>query len=184
MISDAGVRGEVRLVLVGSAIALVFVGTATVREEGTPVLRTTDEGAMQVAWSGAPEQTRERVPLKSVPGVSCRLKEAVWPAVTEAESVPVSANAGAALAKMFRTCGELGASSVTERVSLRGPEKTGEKVMLAVQLALAAMVAVAHAPRELVKSMGLLPPAEMLEMCNGDVPVLEMVMEMGVLASP
>jgi hypothetical protein len=57
-------------------------------------------------------------------------------------------------------------------------------VTLAVQLELAAMVAVAHAPRELVKSMGLLPPAEMLEMCSGDVPVLEMVTEMGVLASP
>lgn len=103
MISDAGVRGEVRLVLVGSAIALVFVGTVTVSEEGTPVLRTTDEGAMQVAWSGAPAQARERVPLKSVPGVSCRLKEAVWPAVTEAESVPVNVNAGATLAKIFRT---------------------------------------------------------------------------------
>ncbi len=85
---------------------------------------------------------------------------------------------------MFKTCGEPGASSVTARVSLRGPEKTGEKVTLAVQLELAAMVAVAHAPRELVKSMGLLPPAEMLEMCSGDVPVLEMVTEMGVLASP
>jgi hypothetical protein len=85
----------VRLVRVGKASALVFVGTVTVREEGTPVLR-----------------------------------------------------------------------------------------MLAVQLGLAAMVAVAHAPRELVKSMGLLPPAEILEMCSGDVPVLEMVTEMGVLASP
>ena len=47
--------------------------------------------------------------------------------MTEAESVPVSANAGAELAKMFRTCGEPGASSVTERVSLRGPEKMGRK---------------------------------------------------------
>jgi hypothetical protein len=82
---------------------------------------------MQVAWRGAPVQAREIVPLKSVPGVSCRLKQAVWPAVTEAESVPVSANAGAELAKMFRTCGEPGASSVTERVSLRGPEKMGGK---------------------------------------------------------
>lgn len=184
MISGAGVRGEVRLVRIGKTSALVLVGTVTVRDDGTPVLSTTDEGAMQVAWSGAPVQAREMVPLKSMPGVSCRLKEAVWPAVTEAERVPVSANAGAALAKMFRTCGEPGASSVTERVSLRGPEKTGEKVMLVVQLELAAMVAVAHAPRELVKSMGLLPPAEILEMCSADVPVLEMVTEMGVLASP
>lgn len=147
-------------------------------------MSVTDEGAMQVAWRGAPVQAREMAPLKSVPGVSCRLKEAVWPAVTEAESVPLSANAGAALANMFRTCGEPGASSMTERISLRGPEKMGEKVMLAVQLELAAIVAVAHAPSELVKSMGLLPPAEMLEMCSGDVPVLEMVTEMGVLASP
>ena len=130
MISGAGVRGEVRLVRIGKTSALVLVGTVTVRDDGTPVLSTTDEGAMQVAWSGAPVQAREMVPLKSMPGVSCRLKEAVWPAVTEAERVPVSANAGAALAKMFRTCGEPGASSVTERVSLRGPEKTGEKVML------------------------------------------------------
>ena len=106
MACGTGVRGEVRLVMVGSAIVLVFVGTVPVSEEGTPVLRVT-------------------VPLKSVPGVNCRLKEAVWPAVTEAESVPVSANAGAALAKMFRTCGEPGASSVTESVSLRGPRRRG-----------------------------------------------------------
>jgi hypothetical protein len=84
MISGAGARGEVRLVLVGSVKALVQVGTVTVRDEGTPVLRVTDEGVMQVAWSGAPVQAREMERLKSVPGVSCRLKEAVWPAETEA----------------------------------------------------------------------------------------------------
>ena len=40
---------------------------------------------MQVARRGAPVQAREIVLLKSVVGVSCRLKEAVWPTETEAE---------------------------------------------------------------------------------------------------
>jgi hypothetical protein len=49
-------------------------------------------------------------------------------------------NAGGALARMFKTWGELEASSVTVRVSLRGPENTGENVTLTVQLALGATV--------------------------------------------
>jgi hypothetical protein len=69
-----GVHGRGRLVRVGKTSALALVATVTVREEGTQVLRVTDEGAMQVAWRGAPVQAGEIVPLKSVPGVSCRLK--------------------------------------------------------------------------------------------------------------
>jgi hypothetical protein len=75
-------------------------------------------------------------------------------------------NAGAAFAKMFKTWGELGASSLTVRVSLRGPEKMGENVTLTVQLAFAAMVAVLQEARELAKSAGLFPSAEIFEMMN------------------
>lgn len=93
-------------------------------------------------------------------------------------------NAGAAVAKMFKTWGELGASSVTVRVSLRGPEKMGENVTLTVQLAFGAMVAVPQEATEFVKSAGLLPAAEILEMCMGVVPVLVMATVMGALARP
>lgn len=92
--------------------------------------------------------------------------------------------AGAAFAKMFRTWGELGASSVTLRVSLRGPEKMGENVMLTVQLVFGAMVAVVQEVRELVKSAGLLPPAEIFETCMEVVPVLVIATVTGVLARP
>lgn len=93
-------------------------------------------------------------------------------------------NAGGALAKMFKTWGELGASSVTVSVSLRGPEKMGEKVTLTVQLAFAATVVVLHEATEFVKSAGLFPAAEILEMCMGTVPVLVMATVMGALARP
>jgi len=93
-------------------------------------------------------------------------------------------NAGGALAKMFKTWGEFGASSVTVRVSLRGPEKMGEKVTLTVQLAFAATVAVLQEATEFVKSAGLFPAAEIFEMCMGAVPVLVMATVMGVLARP
>jgi 3-hydroxyisobutyrate dehydrogenase-like beta-hydroxyacid dehydrogenase len=88
------------------------------------------------------------------------------------------------LAKMFKTWGELGASSVTVSVSLGGPEKMGEKITLTVQLALAATVAVLQEATEFVKSAGLFPAAEILEMCMGTVPVSVMATVMGVLARP
>ena len=93
-------------------------------------------------------------------------------------------NAGGAFAKMFKTWGELGASSVTVRVSLRGPEKMGENVTLTVQLAFAAMVAVLQEARELAKSAGLFPPGEIFEICMEVVPVLVMATVMGALARP
>jgi hypothetical protein len=93
-------------------------------------------------------------------------------------------NDGGALAKMFKTWGELGASSVTVSVSLRGPEKMGENVTLTVQLAFAATVAVLQAATEFVKSAGLFPAAEIFEMCMVVVPVLVMAIVMGVLARP
>jgi 3-hydroxyisobutyrate dehydrogenase-like beta-hydroxyacid dehydrogenase len=64
---------------------------------------------------------------------------------------------------MFKTWGELEASSVTVRVSLRGPENTGENVTLTVQLALGATVAALQEATELVSSAGLFPPAEIFE---------------------
>ena len=71
-----------------------------------------------------------------------------------------------------------------ESVSLRGPEKIGAKVRLMLQVAPAAMVAVLHALKEFRKSVGLFPPATMLEICSGALPALVMVTLMGVLASP
>ena len=85
---------------------------------------------------------------------------------------------------MFKTWGELGASSVTVRVSLRGPENTGENVTLTVQLAFGETVAALQEAIELVNSAGLLPPAEIFEMCTGAVPVFVMATLMGVLARP
>jgi hypothetical protein len=78
----------------------------------------------------------------------------------------------------------LGASSLTIRVSLRGPENRGEKVTLTVQLALAATVAVLQEVTEFVKSAGLFPAAEIFEMCMGVVPLLVMATVMGTLARP
>src|SRR3984957_20699857 len=93
-------------------------------------------------------------------------------------------NAGGAFAKIFKTCGELGASSATVRVSLRGPEKMGENVTLTVQLAFAAMVAALQEATEFVKSAALFPPAEILEMCMDVVPALVMATVTGVLERP
>jgi 3-hydroxyisobutyrate dehydrogenase-like beta-hydroxyacid dehydrogenase len=110
-----------------------------------------------------------------------------WPAETVAENAVeglLIENAGGALEKMFKIWGELGASSETVRVSLRGPEKSGEKVTLTVQLAFAATVALLQEAVEFVKSAGLFPAAEILETCMGDVPVLVMATLMGVLARP
>ena len=73
---------------------------------------------------------------------------------------------------------------MTVRVSLRGPEKMGENVTLTVQLALAARVAVLREATEFVKSAGLFPAAEILEMCMDVVPVLVMATVMGTLARP
>jgi hypothetical protein len=88
------------------------------------------------------------------------------------------------LARTLRTCGELGASLVTEMVSLRGPEDNGAKVMETVQAALGATMALAHEAMLLEKSAGLLPPAEMLEMCSGALLGLLIVTLVGTLARP
>jgi len=73
---------------------------------------------------------------------------------------------------------------VTVRVSLRGLEKMGENVTLTVQLALAARAAALQEATEFVKSAGLFPAAEILEMCMDVVPVLVMATVMGVLERP
>ena len=60
----------------------------------------------------------------------------------------------------------------------------GENVTLTVQLALAARVAALQKATESVKSAGLFPAAEILEMCMAMVPVLVIATVMGVLARP
>lgn len=110
-----------------------------------------------------------------------------WPAETVAESAAeglLTENAGGALATMFKRWGELGASSVTVRVSLRDPEKRGENVTLIVQLAFTATVVVVQVATEFVKSAALFPPAEIFEMCMGAAPPLVMATVMGALARP
>jgi hypothetical protein len=114
-------------------------------------------------------------------------KEAVCPAETEAESAEaglVTVKAAGALATTLRTCGELGASLVTEMVSLRGPEESGAKVMEMVQAALGATTAFAQVATELEKSAGLFPPEEMPEMCSGALLGLLMVTLVATLARP
>jgi len=171
----------------GSIKAPPLVGTVTVNEVGTPVLRTTEGGDWQAAPRGAPLHAKAIVPLKSSPGVNCKLYVADCPAFTETEralATLLTVNAGGALAKTLTDCGELGASSLTKRVSLRAPEKIGEKVTLTLQLALAAIVVVAHALDVFVKSAGLAPPAEIPEMCSGAAPEFVMITLTAVLASP
>jgi hypothetical protein len=150
-------------------------------------LRVTEVGAWQVAPMGAPLHAKAMVPLKSSPGVNCKLNIADCPAFTDTESALaglLTVNAGGALANTLTDCGEFGASSLTKRVSLRAPEKIGAKVTLTLQLALAAIVVVLHALNVLAKSAGLAPPAEIPEMCSGAAPEFVMVTLIAVLASP
>jgi len=78
----------------------------TVKETGLPLVTDRAEGTVQVAPKGAPEQVKDKVPVKPTPGMTCRLNFAVWPAVTLAVvELPVGeaiVAAGAAVPLMLR----------------------------------------------------------------------------------
>jgi len=79
---------------------------------------------------GAPAHPKAALPVKPVPGTSCRLKLAVCPADTVAEFEPGAAGdtVNAALTEALRliVCGEFGASSVIAMIAARVPVATGE----------------------------------------------------------
>jgi len=60
----------------------------------------------------------------------------------------------------------------------------GAKIAVMVQLPPGVIVVVPQLLNALTKSTGLFPPAEILVMCIGAVPLLLMVTLMGTLASP
>jgi hypothetical protein len=100
------------------------------------------EGALHVAAVGAPVQVKEAVPAKPGPGVNCRVKDAVCPAVTVTEVPPATAGAmvkaGLTLALMAIVCGESAASSTIVIVADWRPAATGAMLTLIAQVALAA----------------------------------------------
>jgi len=87
-------------------------------------------GAAQVAAFGAPAHPKAALPVKPVPGTSCRLNVAVCPADTVAEFEPGAAGdtVNAALTEALRliVCGEFGASSVIAMIAARVPVARGE----------------------------------------------------------
>jgi len=92
-----------------------------------------------VAAAGAPVQANDALPLKPGPGVSCKVKVAVCPAVTVIEVEPLGAGemarAAPTVALTSITCGELGASSVMLIKAERRPVTNGERETLIVQFA-------------------------------------------------
>jgi hypothetical protein len=95
----------------------------------------------------------------------------------------VTVKTAVAVPETLITCGELGASSIIEMVSLSVLGDTGAKTTPAtVQLALAASVPQAFS--ELVKLVMLLPPATTLEICRGALPELVTVTLIAALDVP
>src|SRR5438309_8645077 len=95
-------------------------------------------GAVHVAAVGAPVHVKEALPAKPVPGVNCRVKVAVCPAVTVAALEPGEAgeivNAARIDALRLIVWGELGASSVTAMNAARVPVVTDDSPTAIVQL--------------------------------------------------
>jgi len=93
---------------------------------------------MQDAFAGAPVQANETDPVNPGPGVNCKLKTAVWPAVIVAEVEPEGPaeipNAGLAVPVTEMACGEFGASSVMTIEAVRGPALSGANVTFMLQL--------------------------------------------------
>jgi len=100
------------------------------------------EGALHVAAVGTPVHVKEAVPAKPAPGVNCKVKDAVCPAVTVTDVPPAAAgamvNAGLTFALMAIVCGESAASSTIVIVATCGPVATGVMLTLIAQVAPAA----------------------------------------------
>jgi hypothetical protein len=111
--------------------------------------------------------------MKPAPGVNCRLKAAVWPAVTVTDVEPRAAGeiakAALTVALSGMLCGELGASSVMIMEAARAPIARGERDTLMVQVVPAAYAAAEQLFVRL-KSLEFVPPRAMEAMCSGPVP--------------
>ena len=120
-------------------------------------------------------QVRKTLPVNPEPGVSCKLNCAVAPALTEAEVEPEGAAprliAGLAVPATSIVCGESGASSVSEMVSLRGPVDSGAKVTEMEHVAVGARGVPEQPDVEFEKSAVLAPPTLTAEICRATVPV-------------
>jgi hypothetical protein len=129
-------------IAVEPVVVLALVVTVTVKRLAAPLLTATLAGAVHVALGGAPLHAKVTVPLKPVPGITCKLNCAVWPAVTEAvvEPVPGVTPISAAtppVPSRFIDCGEFAASSVIVNVPLRTPGPVGPNVSDTTQFAFA-----------------------------------------------
>ena len=140
-------------------------------EEATAIVAGLSE---QVAAVGAPVQEIATLPLKPVPGVSCKLNCAVWPATTTALNEDCgeefSWNAVAPVPCTATVCGEVGASSVRVMDAERAPVACGVKVTVMEQLALTAMDVFTQLLLA-EKSLGFAPPRTMLETCSVAAPI-------------
>ena len=113
------------------------------------------------------------MPAKPGPGVSCKLKAAVCPAVTVIEVAPGDAGeaAKAALTVALKAivCGEVGASSLMVTTALRKPMASGETDTPTVHVAPTAYAAAVQLFVTL-KSLEFVPPRTTDAMCSDPVP--------------
>jgi hypothetical protein len=136
-------------------------------------------GAVQIAAVGVPAHTNDALPAKPGPGVNCRLKSAVCPAVTVTEVEPAAAGeitkAGLTVALSAMLCGELELSSAMVTDAVRAPVATGEMETPRVQLVPAGYAAAAQLFVKR-KSLEFAPISVMEAMCSGPVPEFVRVM--------
>jgi hypothetical protein len=160
------------------ANAFAVVATFTTYGSAALPLNCT-EGVAQVAAAGAPAHANEALPVKPAPGVNCRLKAAVWPAVTvkEVDPGPAGEIAKAALTVAPRAMiwGELGASSTMAIDAVRAPTATGEIDMCNVHVLPAAYAAALQLFAKL-KSAEFAPARATDVMCSWPVPEFVSVM--------
>lgn len=170
-----------------AAVALPLVVTVTVKFTVAPFVTVT-LGALHTAPMGAPEQANDRVPLKPVAGVACRLNCAVWPALTDELSVAPRADAivtaVTAVPLMVTLCGEFAASSVMVRVVVRIPDASGANVTGTVQLESGGTVVPRQLDPATEKSPAFSPLTAIAVTCSGPVPVFATVRFCGAAVVP
>src|SRR6202790_599270 len=136
-------------------------------------------GAVQVAAAGAPAHANDALPAKPGPGVNCRLKSAVCPAVTVTEVEPAAAGeitkAGLTVAPSAMLWGELEASSAMVMDATRAPIATREMETPRAPLVPAAYAAAAQLFVKR-KSLEFAPTSVTEAMCRGPVPEFVSVM--------
>src|ERR1700730_6271141 len=144
-------------------------------------------GAVQVAAGGVPAHANDAPPVKSAPGVNCKLKSAVCPAVTVTEVEPGAAGeiAKATLTMALRATlwGELELSSVMVTDAARAPVATGDMETPMVQVVPAAYAAAAQLFVKR-KSLEFAPTSVTEAMCSGPVPEFARVMTWAGTTAP